>query len=160
MNINKNVPYAFYSKVLNTPFDSVDELMAAEDKYFAAEKAKADAAAAKKADATKVEAAFKEMNAARKSYKEDMKNIVEAYSVDLHELKCEFEDAKKVVADRLATAEHNYEAALKEFTDKHPEGFHLTLKDGDFETTISSETKKDPNENTVKDILNLLFNSI
>ena len=40
----------------------------------------------------------------------------------------------------LAKAEKAYSTALKEFTEKYSEGFHLTLKDGDVETVITSTT--------------------
>jgi hypothetical protein len=60
------------------------------------------------------------------------------------------------VHDKLAAAEAAYEAALKEFTEKYPEGYHLTLKDGDFETTISSKTSKSDVAKAV-DLFDLLF---
>ena len=51
-----------------------------------------------------------------------------------------YEKTCKTIKDTLAAAEADYANALKAFTDKYPEGYHLTLKDGDFETTISSQT--------------------
>ena len=73
-NINaktKNTTYdcMFYSKVLKEPFNSIEELMEAEEAYYAKLKAKEDKAAEKKADAVKVEEAFKSLNASRKAYK-------------------------------------------------------------------------------------------
>jgi DNA repair exonuclease SbcCD ATPase subunit len=130
------VEYGFYSKVLKQPFDSVDELKQAEAKYYDEQKAKADQAAQKKADAKKVEDAFKALNAARKEYKDKQAQLAEEYSAELAKLKKAFEFGKKDIHDHLAAAEDAYSKALKEFTDKH-EHYHLTLKDGDFETTIS-----------------------
>ena len=162
VNVNVNeghteeVDYGYYSKLLNKPFDSVAELREAEAAYYAELKAKEDKAAAKKADAQKVEDAFKALNAARKEYKEKLTQLTTEYSKALTELKDAFDLGKKDIQDTLAAAEDAYSAALKEFTDKHQQ-YHLTLKDGDFETTISgSQTKK-----VDKDILNifdLLFN--
>jgi rRNA maturation endonuclease Nob1 len=73
---NENaVAYSYYSNVLNKPFESVDELREAEAKYYAEIKAKEDKAATKKADAKKVEDAFKALNQARKVYKEDLTQL-------------------------------------------------------------------------------------
>ena len=132
----ETLDYGFYSRVLQKPFDSLSALKAAEEAYYAEQKAKEDKAAQKKADAQKVEEAFKALNAARKVYKEELSQLTEEYSEALAELKETFEFGKKDIHDRLAEAEEAYSKALKEFTDKY-ENFHMTLKDGDFETTIS-----------------------
>jgi hypothetical protein len=137
--------YSYYSRVLKAPFDSVDELKKAEAVYYAELKAKEDKAAQKKADAIKVEEAFKALNVARKDYKDNILAITQQYSENLAALKKSFEAAKETEKKTLAAAEELYANALKAFTDKYPEGYHLTLKDGDFETTISSKT------NTQKD---------
>jgi hypothetical protein len=134
--------YSFYSRVLNKPFDSLSELHAAEDAYFAELKAKEDKVAQKKADATKVEDAFKALNAARKIYKENLLKLADEYANDLKALKTAFEDAKAVEETKLAAAEDNYSEMLKAFTEKYKEGYHITLRDGDFETTISGNANQ------------------
>jgi hypothetical protein len=134
--------YSYYSRVLGKPFDSIEELKEAEAVYFAEQRAKADKAAAKKADAKKVEDAFVALNAARKAYKDDLTTLATEYSDALKDLKDAFELGKKDIHSKLAKAEDAYKAALKAFTDKYPEGYHLTLRDGDFETTISNTTTK------------------
>ena len=160
--------YAFFSRVLNKPFDSVAELKAAEEAYYAEIKAKEDKAATKKADAKKVEDAFKVLNAARKSFKEDLAQITEEYSTALADTKKAFEAGKADIYSKLATAEDTYSKALKEFTDKY-DTYHLSLKDGDFETTISgnhtvskssgnkADSKKEK-DYTLDDLFDLLFN--
>jgi chromosome segregation ATPase len=135
------VNYAFYSRVLNKPFDSVSELREAEATYYAEIKAKEDKAAQKKADALEVEEAFKALNATRRAYKEGLVKLTEKYSEDLKTLKEAFENSKKEIQEILAEAEDVYSNAIKAFTEKYPEGYHLTLKDGDFETTISGASK-------------------
>ena len=157
--------YSYYSKVLKEPFDSIEELREAEEAYYAKQKAKEDKAAQKKADANKVEEAFKAMNAARKTYKEKLTQLTSEYAEELTNIKNAFELGKKDLKDTLAKAEDTYAAALKEFTDKYPEGYHLTLKDGDFETTISGSTKKSDGSKAVKsstdsilDLFDLMFN--
>lgn len=153
--------YSFYSNVLNQPFKSLSELAAAEAKHFEQLKAKEDAAAKKKADAKVVEDAFKELNAARKIYKEDLTQLTTEYAEALDNLKKAFDLGKKDITNRLAKAEEAYEKALKDFTDKHKEGFHLTLRDGDFETTISGSSKANTanlTTNDIFDVFDLIFN--
>lgn len=151
-----NAVYGYYSKLLQKPFDSVEELYEAEEAYYAMQKAKDDAAAQKKADAQKVEDAFKALNTARKSFKEDLTQLTKEYAESLENLKKAFELGKKDINNQLAEAEDAYETALKEFTDKYPEGYHLTLKDGDFETTISSQVET--YEKDYSDFVNSFFN--
>ena len=80
------VAYAFYSKVLNKVFDTVEDLQKAETAYAAELKAKEDKAAQKKADAKKVEDAFKALNLERKMYKENMVRLTERYKEELKNL--------------------------------------------------------------------------
>jgi chromosome segregation ATPase len=154
---NVNVEYGYYSKLLKEPFDSLNELTMAEEAYYAKQKAKEDAAAQKKADALKVEDAFKALNAARKVYKEDLTQLTKEYAESLDNLKKAFELGKKDIHNQLAEAEEAYQAALKEFADKHPEGYHLTLKDGDFETTIGKQTSENTPVKKPVDLFDLFF---
>ena len=74
-----------------------------------------------------------------------------------------FELGQKDLESALANAETAYKTALKEFQDKY-ENYHMTLKDGDFETTISNQVKRDvkaeADKDIVSDILKLLFGAI
>lgn len=155
--------YSFYSNVLNKPFTSVEELEKAEDVYFGELKAKEDKAAQKKADAQKVEAAFKALNAARKTYKEEITQLTQEYTDALKNIKDAFDLGKKDIRDTLAAAEEAYSTALKEFTDKY-DTYHLSLKDGDFETTISgSHSKAEAAKpvstfETIADLFDAMFN--
>lgn len=161
-----DVEYSYYSRVLNKPFDSIEELREAEAVYRAELKAKEDKAAAKKADAQRVEDAFKAMNAARKDYKEKLTQLTEEYSKALTDLKKAFETGKADIHAQLAAAEEVYQKALKEFTSKY-DSYHFTLKDGDFETTISGSNKvnknveksevKDPSQVNLFNIFDLFF---
>lgn len=150
--------YSYYSRLLNKPFDTVEELRAAEEAFHAEQRAKEDKAAKKKADAKKVDDAFKALNAARRAYKEKMTALVERYSADLKELKAAFEKDKISISTELATAEEAYSTALKEFTDKH-ETYHLSLKDGDFETTIDSKATPGAKAYSMFDIFDWIFNN-
>jgi chromosome segregation ATPase len=157
---NNCCDYAYYSKVLREVFDSVEALKAAEAKHYAAIKAKEDKAASKKADAKKVEDAFKALNQARRTYKEDLTQLTEEYSAALADIKNAFEAGKADIHSKLAAAEDTYSKALKEFTEKHAEGYHLTLRDGDFETTISgsgSTNAAKKEDNNMINLFDLLF---
>lgn len=161
-NHNENaVDYSYYSNVLNKPFASIDELRVAEAAHYAEIKAKEDKAAAKKADAAKVEDAFKALNQARREYKEKLTQLTKEYGEELTRMKKAFELGKKDIHNNLAAAEHVYADALKEFTNKY-EQYHMCIKDGDFETTISSsrtESKNYENSNTsLLELFDLLFN--
>ena len=160
----KTNDYAFYSKPLKQVFDTLEELKAAEAKHFSELKAKEDKAAQKKADAQKVEDAFKALNAARKDYKENLNQLTKEYSEQLTHVKKAFELGKADIHSKLAAAEDAYNAALKEFTSKY-DHYHVTLKDGDFETTISGSRTTQPKATTAEakevkkpdpDMLNLL----
>lgn len=140
--VDTALSYGFYSRVLDKVFDTVESLKDAEAAYAAEQKAKEDKAAQKKAEAKKVEDAFKALNLERKMYKENILRLTERYSEDLKKLRESFDADKKAVEEVLADAEANYAKELKAFTDAHPEGYHLTLKDGDFETTISGQATK------------------
>jgi chromosome segregation ATPase len=160
---NNTVGYSYYSRVLEKPFDSIEELATAEAKHYEAIKAKEDAAAQKKADAVKVEDAFKALNAARKSYKDDLTQLTKEYSESLDNLKKAYELGKKDITTKLSEAETAFDEALKAFQAKY-ESYHLSLKDGDFETTISSQvntnTKTQPAADISKiadSIFNMLF---
>lgn len=161
--MKKEQNYMYYSKVLNAPFESLDALRVAEDEHYAKLKAKEDKAAEKKADASAVEEAFKALNAARKTYKDDLNELKKVYSQGLVDLKEKFESSRQAIKESLAKAEDDYAKALKVFTDKYKEGYHITLRDGDFETTISGQSSGS-NKATVKtgaakpvDIFDLLF---
>ena len=158
----KEPEYMYYSRVLKEPFRSLPELKEAEEAYYAKLAAKETAAAQKKADAKKVEDAFIALNAARKAYKDDLTTLATEYSDALKDLKDAFELGKKDIHSKLAKAEDVYKAALKAFTDKYPEGYHLTLRDGDFETTISNTTTKSDSTvptsfNSLAEIFEYLF---
>jgi seryl-tRNA synthetase len=156
-NKKNNVEYGYFSKLLKEPFDTIEELREAEEAYYAKQKAKEDAAVQKKADAQKVDEAFKALNAARKAYKEDLTQLTKEYADSLDNLKKAFELGKKDLTNKLAEADEAYQVALKEFTDKY-DSYHLSLKDGDHETTIEKQTTGNTDNYGIFDILESIFN--
>jgi dsDNA-specific endonuclease/ATPase MutS2 len=154
--IKPDCKYGYYSRLLKEPFDTLKELEEAEEAYYAKQKAKEDAAAKKKTDAKVVEDAFKALNAARKVYKEDLTQLTKEYAESLENLKKAFELGKKDIHNKLAEAEETYQTALKEFTDRY-DSYHITLKDGDFETTLSKQTSDNVPAKKPVDLFDLFF---
>jgi predicted O-linked N-acetylglucosamine transferase (SPINDLY family) len=152
--------YGFYSRVLNKPFDSVAELQAAEDAYYEEIRAKEAMVDTKAADTRKVEEAFKALNAARKTYRENLEQLTDEYSEALANLKKVFETGRADQRSILVEAETNYSNALKEFTAKYP-NFTITLTDGDTKTTISNHAKASgakKSDTALLNLFDLLFN--
>ena len=147
--------YGYYSKLLKEPFDTIEELQEAEEAYYAKQKAKEDAANVRKAEASKVEDAFRALNAAKKSYKADLAEITQLYADALKGVELEFSNRKAELNRQLSEAEQIYKDALKSFTEKYPEGYRLHLKDGDYESVISTEAKTDASE--ITNLFDLLF---
>ena len=129
----------YYSEKLDKLFDTEKELVAAEKELAEKLAKQKEAAVAKKADATKVEEAFKARNAARRTYNDRIVEAKKVYNTILEEAKKSFNDTVAAATKEKDVAEKDYDAALKEFTTKHPEGYHMTLKDGDNVVTISSQ---------------------
>lgn len=135
----------FYSETLDTMFESVEALQEAEAAAAEKEANKKKASEAKKADAKKVEDAFKNFNKAKTNYNNNVLNLKKQFNEEFNKLRDEMTNLnKKHEADIQAeikcreAAEAAYKAALDEFIKKHPEGYHMTLKDGDHVVTISS----------------------
>jgi phage-related protein len=128
----------FYSEVTKKLYESEEELKTAEAAVAAENAKKAEIASAKKADALKVEEAFKAVNAAKREYNVKVIAARKAYNETIAVAKKAFEDAVTDAAGLKTAAEETYDKALKEFIKKHPEGYHLTLKDGDNVLTYAS----------------------
>lgn len=148
----------FYSDVLDTMFDSVEDLQAAEQQVAETEAKKKKASEAKKAEAKKVEEAFKALNAAKRKYNTNVLDLKKKYNEDLTVIREKLNELRKVHENAVAAeaaerdeAEKAYDAALKEFIAKHPEGYHLTLTDSDNVVTLSGSTTES------KDLIDQLF---
>ena len=128
----------YYSDVLDKVFETEKELKAAE-KADAEEKAKKEEAKlAVKRESAEVEDSFKARNAARKAYNEKLVEARKVYNEALRKAKDEFEVSLKESTEALEKAEAEYDTKLKAFQKAHPEGYHITLKDGDNVVTYTS----------------------
>lgn len=134
----KEFSYSYYSKVLNKPFDTLEELCEAEREFLAVEEAKKRAAEARKNKAAIVEKAFKELNAAKLVYNEEVTALYADLAKNIEAAKVAYNEGIKKSNEKLDTAQVTYNEALNKFIEEHPEGYHLTLKDGDNVVTIRS----------------------
>lgn len=132
--------YGYFSKLLNKPFDTVEDLIAAEKAEIEARNAKLKKSEDKKADAKKVEDAFKAANVAKTVYEKEVLESQKACAKIIADAKAAYAQAVEAARKKLDAAEGAYAEALKEFTAKHPEGYHMTLRDGDTVTSISHAT--------------------
>lgn len=141
----------FYSEKLNKMFDTDKELLVAEEAAFKAEQEAKAKSLAKKNEAKVVEDAFKAHNAAKKTFNTAVMARRKKYAEDLAALKAAYDADIKVESDKLDAAAKAYDAAFKEFTAKHPEGFHMTLKDGDNVVTLQSNRSQDALASLIND---------
>lgn len=128
----------FYSEMTKKLYESEEELKTAEKEVADAEAKKAEASKAKKEDALKVEEAFKANNAARREYNKNVTEAKKIYTEGLKSLRSSFDAAVATETKKLDEAEKAYDAALKDFIAKYPEGYHLTLTDSDNVVTLSN----------------------
>ena len=152
----------FYSETLDKIFDTEPELVEAEAAAKKAAEEKAEAAKAKKAEAKKVEAAFKAHNEAKKLYNDNMRNLNKKYAEDMASLKSQYNEAVEAEAKKVNAAAEAYDQELSIFIKNHPEGYHMTLKDGDNVVSLTSAKSEINNKDSWKtffDLFNNLFSS-
>ena len=142
----KEFSYGYYSKVLNKPFDTLEELCKEEQEFLAAEEAKKQATEARKNQAAEVEKAFKELNAAKLVYNKEVTALYSELAKNIEVAKANYNESLKKANEKLDAAQLTYNEALNKFIEDHPTGYHLTLKDGDNVVTIRSNTAADAAE--------------
>ena len=127
----------YYSEKLDQKFKTEDELKKAEAEKEEADRKSAIAKVEKKADAGEVEAAFKAFNSAKRDYNDELVRIRKEYADKVRSARNEFESKLDSACKEKDEAKQTYKAALDKFISKHPEGYHLTLRDGDDVLTLS-----------------------
>lgn len=138
----------YYSEILNKNFDTEQELVKAEEEHKAEQAKKEEAKALVKKESSEVEDSFKARNAARHAYNEKLVEARKIYNEALRKAKDEFEASLKESTEALEKAEADYDTRLKAFQKAHPEGYHITLKDGDNVVTYTSN----PSEYQIRSI--------
>jgi hypothetical protein len=99
----------------------------------------------RKADAQKVEVAFRAMNTARKNYNDVEAKAKRDFNKKVLEAKKVYNDAISEEAKKVDEAQANYQTELREFQKNHKD-YHLTLRDPDndcTQTLISNSFDKD-----------------
>lgn len=132
----KEEGYSFYSNKLNKVFDSVEALKDAEQKEADKKAAKEKSSAERKADADRVEIAYKKLREAIRVKGEKIAAAQKGYLKKQAELKKVYEEEVDAINGGVEVYEDEYRAALKAFTKKHGD-FHTTFKDGDSTVTLS-----------------------
>ena len=131
----------YYSEKLDKIFDAEEDLKAAEKELEEAEAKKAEAKALVKKDAEVVNTAFVARNTARHNYNEKVLEARKVYNEKVKAAQEEFNKAIAEVTEAKKAAEKDFSDKLSEFSKTHPEGYRLTLKDGDETATYYSESK-------------------
>ena len=147
----------YYSEVLDKVFETEKELKAAEKAKADEEAKKAEAKALVKKESDIVNVAFAARNAARHDYNEKVLEARKAYNDGVKALREKYEASLKEVTEARQKAEEDFEIKLKEFSKNHPEGYRLTLKDGDNVATYVNSEKYDT---SIFDDFNALFDTI
>ena len=131
----------YYSEILDKNFDSVKELEKAEKEHADAEAKKAEAKALVKKESEVVNEAFAARNAARRAYNEKVLEARKTYNDSVKALREQYENSLKEVIEAKDKAEEEYSNKLAVFQKAHPEGYRLTLKDGDNVVTLTGYEK-------------------
>ena len=131
----------YFSEILNKNFDTEEDSVKDEKEHAEAEAKKAEAKALVKKESEEVEKAFKVRNEARRAYNVKLVEARKAYNKALVEARDEFEKSLKENSEALDVAEKDYDTKLCEFQKAHPEGYHITLKDGDNVITLTSNNQ-------------------
>lgn len=100
--------------------------------------------AVRKADATKVETAFREMNTARRNYNNVEREAKEQFNKAVMEARKIYNDTIDPAAKKVDEAQTNYQTELREFQKNHKD-YHMTLRDPEndcTQTLISNTTDR------------------
>lgn len=133
----------YYSEKLDKLFDDEKSLTAAEAELEAKEQEKALKAKEKKSEANKIETLYVAKNAAEKEYKDTLVELRNVYNTAVRNARKEFDTKVAEAAAKKDKAVKEYSSALSEFIKKHPEGYHMTLRDGNNVSTISASGNLD-----------------
>lgn len=131
----------YYSEKLDKLFDDETSLVAAEKELEEKEAEKALKAKEKKSEASKIETLFAAKNAAVKEYSEELTKLRNEYNTAVREARKDFESKVAEISAKKDEAVKAYNEALDAFIKKHPEGYHMTLRDGNNVSTLYSSGK-------------------
>lgn len=127
----------YYSDKLDKIFETEKELADAEKAADEEQAKKEQAKALVKKESEHVQDAFKALNAAKREYNKEVVEARKIYNKAVIAARDVYAKAIEQADKAKAEAERTYDTALKDFQSKHPEGFRITLKDGDNVVTLS-----------------------
>ena len=133
----------YRSKLLNKEFTDLEELKKAEAEHKAELVKKEEAKLARKEEAAVVQKAFADKNAAIKAYNDVAVEARKARLEAINKINAEYNEKIQPAYDAYEKAQADYDKALSEFQAAHPEGYHLTLKDGDNQVILSKNSYHD-----------------
>lgn len=140
---NEQPKYKVYSMKLDTLFDSVEELTAAEEKAREAEETKKSLSEQRKTDAEKVKEAYLACKASKKAYNKNLIELRKEYNDVVQQAKSRYNKDVEALAATVNKATEDYNNLLAEFNKKYPGGFHLTLKETDDGVEVKVEDPKE-----------------
>lgn len=143
MSKNEQPKYKVYSIVLNTLFDSVEELTAAEEEARKAEEARKSLSEQRKSDAEKVKEAYLACRASKKAYNKNLIELRKEYNDAVQQAKSRYNKDVAALAETVNKAAEDYNNLLADFNKKYPGGFHLTLKETDEGVEVKVEERKE-----------------
>ena len=138
-----NYDVIYKSKLLNKEFTDLDELKKAESEYKLEVAKKEEAKLARKEEAAVVQKAFADKNAAIKAYNDVVVEARKARLEAINKINAEYNEKIQPAYDVYEKAQAEYDKALSDFQAAHPEGYHLTLKDGDNQVILSKNSYHD-----------------
>lgn len=143
MSKNEQPKYKVYSVVLNTLFDSVEDLTAAEEEARKAEEARKSLSEQRKSDAEKVKEAYLACRASKKAYNKNLIELRKEYNDAVQQAKSRYNKDVAALAETVNKAAEDYNNLLADFNKKYPGGFHLTLKETDEGVEVKVEERKE-----------------
>lgn len=149
--------FGYYSKLLKKPFDTKEELKAAEKEYNDAHAVELKKAEERKTEAKEIEEAikhrdelleksYKTKNDAYRTYLEAVESARKAYEETCGSVEAETREAAKAVDEKL-----------REFCKKYPGGYHATIKYDDGTTKTYSYNYSEPSTLPAVDLFDRLF---
>lgn len=148
--------YGYFSRLLSKPFDTLDELVAAENARREELAAKEDLKTRRKQDAELVGEAYKALTSVKASTAKTIADARKQCALEFEEVRKKWSAVIEQANNAAAGAEGIFNEALKAFQERYPEGYHLTLR-GENDETLTIDTRNTDTIDMFNDIFNQLF---
>lgn len=148
--------YGYFSRLLNKPFDTLEELTAAENTHRKELATKEDLKARRKHDAELVGEAYKAMTSVKASTAKTIADARKQCALEFEEVRKKWSKVIEQADNAAAEAEKTFNEVLKAFQERYPEGYHITLR-GSNNETLTIDTRTMNTIDMFNDILNQFF---